>query len=49
MIADLSRWWHWGPHDGWNLTGTQLMWWLEQANRIAAREREQAEQARPRR
>lgn len=41
MIADLTRFWGWGPHDAWSLTGTQLMWWLDQANRIAARENEQ--------
>jgi len=27
------------------LTGTELMWWLEQANRIAARKRDEAEAA----
>ncbi|HSR78765.1 MAG TPA: hypothetical protein VLN57_19475 [Xanthobacteraceae bacterium] len=38
MTADLARWWHWGPQDAWSLTGTQLLWWLDQANRIGARE-----------
>jgi hypothetical protein len=27
------------------LTGTQINWWLDQANRIAARERAAAEEA----
>jgi hypothetical protein len=39
LIADLTRFWGWGPKAAWNLTGTQLLWWTEQANRIAARER----------
>jgi hypothetical protein len=39
LIADLTRWWHWGPRDAWNLDGTQLKWWAEQANRIVERER----------
>jgi hypothetical protein len=39
LIADVSRFWGWGPRDGWDLTGTELMWWLDQANRIAAREK----------
>jgi hypothetical protein len=40
VIADLSRFWGWGPFDGWNLTGTQLVWWLDQANRIIERQRQ---------
>jgi hypothetical protein len=40
LIADLTRFWHWGPQDAWGLTGTQLLWWSDQASRIVARERE---------
>ena len=40
LIADLTRFWGWGPHDAWGLTGTQLIWWAEQSRRIAERERE---------
>jgi hypothetical protein len=39
LIADLTRFWSWGPHDAWSLTGTQLRWWAEQTIRIAERER----------
>jgi hypothetical protein len=38
LTADLARFWHWGPVEAFELTGTQLMWWLDQANRIAQRE-----------
>ena len=31
LIADLTRFWGWGPHDAWGLTGTQLIWWAEQS------------------
>jgi hypothetical protein len=36
----MTRFWGWGPRDAWGLTGTELMWWLEQSHRIADRERE---------
>ena len=39
LIADLTRFWGWGPMDAWGLTGTQLVWWTEQSIRIADRER----------
>jgi hypothetical protein len=35
----LTYYWRWGPQDAWNLTGTQLMWWLDQLNRIRLRDR----------
>jgi hypothetical protein len=41
LIADLTRFWGWGPRDAWDLTGTEMLWWAEQANRIQIREREQ--------
>jgi hypothetical protein len=43
LIADLAHYWHWAPHDAFSLTGTQIVWWLDQANRIIARERNAAE------
>jgi hypothetical protein len=38
LIADLTRWWGWPPDAAWNMTGSRLMWWLEQQHRIAERE-----------
>jgi hypothetical protein len=43
VIADLARFWHWAPHDAFSLTGTQIVWWLDQANRIIARENQRNE------
>jgi hypothetical protein len=39
LIADLAWIWKWGPNEAFELTGTQLLWWLEQTNRIIARQR----------
>lgn len=39
LIADLTRFWGWGPKDAWGLTGTQILWWTDQASRVAERER----------
>jgi hypothetical protein len=39
LTADLARFWRWGPRECWEITGTELLWWLDQANRIIARER----------
>jgi hypothetical protein len=47
LIADLAHWWHWSPAEAFDMTGSELMWWLEQANRIAERERVQREAAQP--
>jgi hypothetical protein len=38
LTADLARFWHWQPSEAWGITGTELLWWLDQANRIIARE-----------
>jgi hypothetical protein len=38
LIADLTHFWHWSPTAAWSLTGTQLLWWLDQTNRIIERE-----------
>jgi hypothetical protein len=38
LIADLTRFWGWGPHDGFSLTGSELLWWHNQANRIIDRD-----------
>ena len=38
LAADLAYFWHWQPSETWALTGPELLWWLEQANRIIARE-----------
>jgi hypothetical protein len=43
VIADLTHWWHWGPQDAWGLTGTELMWWLEQTRRIVAAQQQSRE------
>jgi hypothetical protein len=37
LIADLSRYWGWpagGPGSGFEITGSRLIYWLDQANRI---------------
>jgi hypothetical protein len=44
LIADLARYWHWSPQDAWELTGSELVWWLDQANRIVRREQTPAEE-----
>jgi len=36
----LTRFWGWGARDAWDLDGTMLMWWLDQAERIAQREKD---------
>jgi hypothetical protein len=38
LTADLAHFWHWQPSEAWALTGTELLWWLDQANRIMARQ-----------
>jgi hypothetical protein len=39
-MADLTRWFAWGPEDASRLTGSKLVWWVEQANRMAKEEAE---------
>jgi hypothetical protein len=38
LIAQLTWFFHWSPRDAWGLTGTEIMWWVEQANRIHAKQ-----------
>jgi hypothetical protein len=38
LTADLAYIWHWSPREAFDLTATELVWWLDQTNRIIARE-----------
>jgi hypothetical protein len=38
LVADLAHFYHWPPQDALALTGTELVWWLGQANRIVRRQ-----------
>jgi hypothetical protein len=38
LIALLAHFWHWSPQDAWGLTGSQIVWWLDQTNAIIERE-----------
>ena len=44
LIADLTKFYDWGPQDAWNLTVSELHWWHTQCLRhIEARKRAIAE------
>jgi hypothetical protein len=35
LIAEITKFYGWGPRDAWCLTLKELDWWNEQAGRIA--------------
>lgn len=37
MIAELTKFYGWGPREAWALTIAELDWWNAQAKRIADR------------
>ena len=36
--AQLARFFRWTPATVWELTGTEMLWWCDQANDMAAKE-----------
>jgi hypothetical protein len=34
VVAEVTRFYGWGPHDAWNLPWTKLDWWNTQAQRM---------------
>jgi hypothetical protein len=39
LIAELTRYFSWGPRDAWVLTSRELLWWQAQAERLNKMER----------
>ncbi len=41
VVAELTKFYGWGPFDAWSLTVTELIWWVEQAQRMSQRIKEE--------
>jgi hypothetical protein len=35
MLAEVTRFYAWGPNDAWDLPWSRLLWWNAQAHRMA--------------
>lgn len=38
LVANLTKYYGWGPRDAWSLTWTEMQWWANQAIRMSKQE-----------